>query len=29
MSETDKLISFYDEHERVPTYEEMKKTLRG
>jgi SOS-response transcriptional repressor LexA len=25
MSETDKLISFYDEHERVPTYEEMKK----
>jgi SOS regulatory protein LexA len=25
MSETDKLIAFYDEHERVPTYEEMKK----
>lgn len=25
MTETDKIISFYDEHERVPTYEEMKK----
>lgn len=25
MSETDKIIAFYDEHERVPTYEEMKK----
>lgn len=25
MSDTDKLIIFYDEHERVPTYEEMKK----
>jgi SOS regulatory protein LexA len=25
MTETDKLIMFYDEHERVPTYEEMKK----
>lgn len=25
MSETDKLIAFYDEHERVPTFEEMKK----
>lgn len=25
MTETDKIIAFYDEHERVPTYEEMKK----
>ena len=25
MTETDKIISFYDEHERVPTFEEMKK----
>lgn len=25
MTETDKLIAFYDEHERVPTYEEMKR----
>ena len=25
MTETDKIITFFDEHERVPTYEEMKK----
>lgn len=25
MTETDKIIMFYDEHERVPTYEEMKR----
>ena len=25
MTETDKLIAFYDQHERVPTFEEMKK----
>lgn len=25
MTETDKIIAFYDEHERVPTYEEMKR----
>lgn len=25
MTETDKIIAFYDEYERVPTYEEMKK----
>lgn len=25
MTETDKIIAFYDEHERVPTFEEMKK----
>lgn len=25
MTETDKIIAFYDEHERIPTYEEMKK----
>ena len=25
MTETDKIIMFYDEHERVPSYEEMKK----